>query len=277
MLLCGKALANDGLLLALRGEPAPGALLIGRTLPGAQVTLDGNMLKVTGDGWFVFGFGRDEEGRRDLVLEHNGKAERHVLDLASRFWNIQHVKGVPKETVSPPEEVLARIREEGARVWHTRARLSERRDFLMPFIWPLSGPVTGVYGSQRFYNGEPRNPHYGVDIAAPEGTPVYAPADGEVTLVHPDMFYSGGTLLLDHGYGVSSTFIHLHRVLVQEGDVVRQGDVIAEVGSTGRSTGPHLDWRMNWFHERLDPQWFMQAVGVERVETGEKIADVREP
>ena len=150
-----------------------------------------------------------------------------------------------------------------------RTRDSDRRDFLDDFVWPASGPITGIYGSQRFYNGEPRNPHYGVDIAAPTGSPVVAPADGVVTLVHPDMFFSGGTLLIDHGFGVSSTFIHLHRVLVKEGQEVKQGEKIAEIGASGRATGPHLDWRLNWYDERLDPQWFMSAPGVSEVRAGE--------
>ena len=129
--------------------------------------------------------------------------------------------------------------------------------FAEVFQWPLIGPISGVYGSQRFYNGVAGSPHFGVDIARPTGSQVSAPASGVVTLVHPDMFYSGGTLIIDHGHGISSTFIHLSEILVKEGDAIHQGQVIAKVGQTGRATGPHLDWRMNWFEERLDPQLLM--------------------
>jgi murein DD-endopeptidase MepM/ murein hydrolase activator NlpD len=123
----------------------------------------------------------------------------------------------------------------------------------MPFIWPVTGRISGVYGSQRILNGKPKRPHYGVDIAAPTGTPVKAPADGVVSLVHNDMFYSGGTLIVDHGHGLSTTYMHLHKILVKKGQRVKQGDVIAQVGATGRVTGPHLHWGMNWFDTRLDP------------------------
>ena len=136
----------------------------------------------------------------------------------------------------------------------------ERTDFIGGFIQPLEGVITGVYGSQRVYNGIPKRPHYGLDIAAPEGTAVRAPAFGVVTLVHPDMYYSGGTLIVDHGHGLSSTFIHLSKILVQEGQRVTPGELIAEVGATGRATGPHLDWRMNWFDVRVDPQQVLQAL-----------------
>lgn len=269
-LLCLLPLvAQASLLLSLRGEPAPGALLVGQVKPGVEVRLEQKTLRVTEDGWFVFGFGRDDEGERTLTLQRGDTRETHTLQLQPRQWNIQRVEGVPKETVSPPPETLARIREEAALVRAARKRDSDRRDFLADFVWPASGPITGIYGSQRFYNGEPRNPHYGVDIAAPTGSPVVAPADGVVTLVHPDMFFSGGTLLVDHGYGVSSTFIHLHRVLVKEGQEVKQGEKIAEIGASGRATGPHLDWRLNWYDERLDPQWFMSAPALTEVRAGE--------
>lgn len=266
-LLCVLPGHAGDLLLELRGQPAPGSLLIGRAAPGAEVFLEDRPVTVSAAGWFALGFGRDAEGTRTLALRKDGRRETHRLTLAPRSWHIQRIEGVPRETVTPPEGVLARIREEAVLVRQARSVFSEREDFRESFIWPTSGPITGVYGSQRFYNGEPRNPHYGIDIAAPEGAAVYAPAGGTVRLAHPDMFYSGGTLILDHGHGVFSTFLHLSRIVVEEGQEVRQGQMIAEVGSTGRSTGPHLDWRLNWFGERLDPQWFMGAMDAARVDT----------
>lgn len=251
------------LLESLSGDVAPGSLVIGKTRPGATVLLDGRELRLTADGHFVFGFGRDAEGLVGLTLRHKELEESHVFELAEREWNIQRIEGVPQETVDPPSgELLKRIREEAAQVRKARRTDSDRTAFLRGFRWPLQGPVTGVYGSQRFYNGEPRRPHYGVDIARPAGTPVKAPAGGQVTLVHPNMFYSGGTLIIDHGYGVSSTFIHLKEVLVEEGQEVEQGDVIATVGASGRSTGAHLDWRINWYQRRIDPQTLVGEMDV---------------
>lgn len=247
--------------LALRGEPAPGSLMIGKTDPSARVLLGEQPLKVDSDGWFVFGFGRDDSGKHTLVVESGSERLERVLQLTPRDWSVQYIEGVPQETVTPPPERLARIRAEAALVREARATDSSLSFFRDTFSWPLAAPITGVYGSQRVYNGTPKRPHFGVDLAAPVGTPVYAPAGGKVTLAHPDMFYSGGTLLLDHGLGVSSTFIHLHRIHVKEGDMVAQGQLIGEVGKSGRATGAHLDWRINWFAERLDPQWFLGGTG----------------
>ncbi len=162
--------------------------------------------------------------------------------------------------MQPSAEDLKRIRRDARQVRQARARHIERTDFAGEFQWPLVGPVTGVYGSQRVYNGEPGRPHYGVDVAAPKGTPVTTPAPGVVTLAHPDMFYSGGTLIIDHGYGVSSTFLHLSKLLVEEGDEVAPGDIVAEVGAGGRATGAHLDWRMNWRKARIDPQLLVEPM-----------------
>lgn len=267
LLLLSTALpaAEAPLLTQLRGEAAPGALMIGKVLPGTRVTLDGEDVHVASSGDFVFGFSRDAEGDSVLDMRRQDAVQTLTLSLKPRAWNIQRVEGVPQETVTPPPERLARIRAEAALVRQARSGISSRLDVLEPFVWPATGPITGVYGSQRFYNGEPRNPHYGVDIAGPTGAPVFAPAGGVVRLVHDDMFYSGGTLVIDHGFGVTSTFIHLHKIHVVEGAVVKQGEPIAEIGSSGRATGPHLDWRLNWHNVRLDPQWFMGGEGLEAV------------
>ena len=133
---------------------------------------------------------------------------------------------------------------------------------LTGFTWPATGRISGVYGSQRVLNGKPRNPHFGLDIAAPDGTEVFAPADGLVTLTHPDMLLSGGTIILDHGQGLSSTFLHLSKILVEAGSFVKQGELIALIGSTGRASGPHLDWRMNWLDRRVNPQPLLSEVNV---------------
>ncbi|MDX1693921.1 MAG: M23 family metallopeptidase [Ketobacteraceae bacterium] len=242
----------------LSGKFVQGGMLLGKTVPGAAVSVDGKPLRITPEGDFVFGFGRDAPATATLEVKEPGrKPIKETLRVAQRKYNIQKVEGVPQRTVTPSKESLARIRKETAQVKQARATDSDLTYFLQRFQWPLIGPLTGFYGSQRYYNGEPRRPHYGLDIAAPEGTLVYAPADGVVTLAHPDMFYSGGTLIMDHGYGISSTFIHLSEVLVKKGDKVSQGDPVARVGAGGRATGPHLDWRINWYDVRLDPQLIM--------------------
>lgn len=240
--------------LEIRGEWRQGQLLIGQVAPGTEVEFQERKVRVDPDGTFVIGLGRDAPEMVQLLLTQDGVQTRHKFAVQQREYNIQRIEGVPQRTVTPPPEQLERIQQDNALTRAARRQDLSRRDFLQDFQWPLTGRITGVYGSQRFYNGEPRQPHFGVDVAAPVGAVVRAPVDGVVTMVHEDMFYSGGTLIVDHGHGVSSTFLHLSKILVEKGTQVKQGDPIAEVGATGRATGPHLDWRINWFNERLDPQ-----------------------
>lgn len=247
--------------LELQGQPVQGGLMQGRTDPGTEVTFDGRPVRISKDGVFLIGFGRDAPAQTKLVVTFtDGSREWRELKVGQRKYKIQRIDGLPPRKISPSEEDLARIHRESASIKEARTKDDARTDFLKGFIWPAKGRISGIYGSQRILNGEPRRPHYGLDIAAPVETPVVAPASGIVTLTHPDMFYSGGTLILDHGHGLSSTFIHLHRILVKEGQYVRQGDVIAEIGATGRVTGPHLDWRINLFKRRLDPQLILKAM-----------------
>jgi len=245
--------------LVLYGPLSQGALVIGEVIDkgsaDASVFLNGERIRVSSEGNFVIGFGRDAAIEQHLELNVAGKTvETRLLNLSQRQYETQRVEGVPQETVTPKPEKLARIRAEAALVSAARRKMLALNFFQQPFVAPMERPVTGVYGSQRVYNGTPKRPHYGVDYAAPIGAVVHAPASGIVTLRHDDMYYSGGTLIIDHGYGVSSTFIHLSEILVNEGDSIRQGDAIAKVGQGGRATGPHLDWRMNWFKVRIDPQ-----------------------
>ncbi len=247
--------------LELQGQPVQGGLMQGRTDPGTEVTFDGRPVRISKDGVFLIGFGRDAPAQAKLVVTFtDGSREWRELKVGQRKYKIQRIDGLPPRKISPSEEDLARIHRESASIKEARTKDDARTDFLKGFIWPAKGRISGIYGSQRILNGETRRPHYGLDIAAPVETPVVAPASGIVTLTHPDMFYSGGTLILDHGHGLSSTFIHLHRILVKEGQYVRQGDVIAEIGATGRVTGPHLDWRINLFKRRLDPQLILKAM-----------------
>ena len=240
--------------LQLEGEPVQGGLLLGTVDPGSTVRLDGQDIRVSPEGRFVLGFGRDAAGKAilEIVYPNATRAEK-TLEVASREYQVQRIDGLPESMVSPPEEVLARIRRENEMIWQARLNDRAETDFLTGFEWPVIGTVTGVYGSQRILNGKPRQPHFGIDIAAAEGTPVRAPADGIVTLAEDDFYFTGGTLILDHGHGLTSAFLHLSELLVDEGAKVARGQTIGRVGSTGRSTGSHLDWRINWFRERIDP------------------------
>lgn len=240
--------------LALKGALVQGGLVFGQAEPGSTATLDGRPLRLTEDGRFVFGFGRDAPETATLaVTAPDGSMETRSLTIDRRDYEIQRIDGIAQSYVTPPDEVLARIRADAEAAAAARAADRPETDFDSGFIWPAEGRISGVYGSQRILNGEPRQPHYGVDIAALVGTPVKAPADGVVTLAHPDMYFSGATLIIDHGHGLSSTFLHLDSIEVEVGQRVRQGEVVARLGASGRVTGPHLDWRMNWREERIDP------------------------
>lgn len=237
-----------------QGEWRQGAVIRGKVEPGSELYHGERQLRLSEQGEFVLGLDRDAPERIALkVIGPEGKVQEHRFEVARRDYQIQRIEGVPQSTVTPNAEQIARARKEAALARQAREKDLPRTDFTAEFQWPLVGTITGVYGSQRFYNGEPRRPHYGVDIASPQGTEVVAPAPGVVTLVHDDMFFSGGTLIIDHGHGLSSTFIHLSKILVEEGEEVSQGQPIARVGASGRATGPHLDWRMNWFDRRVDP------------------------
>ena len=239
----------------LSGETLQGGLLFIQAEPGSRAFLDDQEVMVSREGNFVIGFDRDERGQRTLrVVALQGEEEIITLDVKPREYAIERVDGLPQATVTPDPEAAERIADEAAMVSAARARRDQRTDYLDGFAWPASGRISGVYGSQRILNGEPGRPHYGMDIAAPTGSPVYAPADGVVTLAHPGMYFSGGTLILDHGQGLSSTFLHLSKIVVEPGTSVRKGQLIALVGATGRASGPHLDWRMNWLDRRVDPQ-----------------------
>jgi len=257
ILLLGSAAASSA-TLQIEGEVSQSSLLRGHVAAGERVFLGKRELQTTPDGEFICGFGRDADPQQVLTLiDADGKKHRYTVTLQQRKYNIQRINGISSRMMNPSKEDLARIHHEAELVAAARQTDSRRLNFREKFIWPVTGRISGIYGSQRILNGEPRRPHFGVDIAAPKGTPVKAPAGGVVTLAHPGMFFSGKTLIIDHGYGLSSSFLHLSKLLVKEGDVVVQGQPIAEVGATGRVTGPHLDWRVNWFEQRLDAAKFV--------------------
>ncbi|HEV2550538.1 MAG TPA: M23 family metallopeptidase [Stellaceae bacterium] len=238
----------------LEGAFTQGGLVRGKTDPGATVTLDGHAVRVAPDGGFVLGFGRDAPAEATLdVTFPDGGREHRTFAVATRQYEVQRIDGLPPQQVTPDAATQERIDRERALTAAARKVDSDLIFFEAPLRWPALGPISGVYGSQRILNGEPRAPHMGVDIAAPRGTPVMAAAAGTVTLAERDLFFTGGTVIIDHGYGLATTYQHMDRVDVTAGQHVDAGTPIGIVGATGRVTGPHLHWSLNWYDVRLDP------------------------
>ena len=240
--------------IVLNGKFTQGALLRGQAPAGAKVTLNGETVQTNKDGKFVVGFEREAPLQQMLVVKlDNGQKWQRDITLEKREYNIQRIDGLEQKMVSPPAEVTARIKKDNINVANARSGNTDLDALFTRFEWPAKGVISGVYGSQRILNGVPKWPHYGLDIANETGTPVYAPVDGVVTMAD-DLYYSGNTLILDHGMRVFSTFLHMDTITVEVGETVKQGEQIGTIGSTGRSTGPHLDWRINLGNTRLDPQ-----------------------
>ena len=236
--------------ITFEGKFIQGSFILGKTEPGSQVFIDKKKVKVTSNGFFVFGLGRDR--KNDVVITINRK--QIVKKIQKRKYNIQKIDGLEEKKVTPPEEVYERIKRENKWIVEARAINSDLTFFTKKFIVPVENAIiSGVYGSQRILNGKPKWPHYGLDFAADEGSKIKAMLDGIVTLAEPDLFYTGGTLIFDHGHGISTLYMHMQKILVKKGQKIKQGDVIGTVGSTGRATGAHLDVRLNWFETRLDP------------------------
>lgn len=240
--------------LILEGAVSQGGLVQGVTRPRARVTLDGRRIRVSREGVFVIGFGRDAPRHATLTVSYpDGGSETRRLDVTQRTYRVQRIDGLPRRKVTPPPEALARIRAEAAMIREVRARDTDETWFRDGFMWPARGPISGVYGSRRILNGAPRQPHSGVDVAAPTGTPVFAAAAGVVSLARTAMFFTGGTVMIDHGFGVSTIYAHMSAVEVKQGQPVAKGARIGRIGATGRVTGAHLHWGASWFDVRLDP------------------------
>ena len=254
-------------LLQLKGEFIQGGLVYGVVSSSSdKIFLDDLVVPTAINGVFILGFDRDAPAQMKLRMLNSKDFEQcsQLIQIEKRQYQVQEINGLPHQQVYPNAAALKRIRLESAAVREARAYWDRRVDFMAGFDWPVIGPISGVYGSQRVLNGEPRRPHYGVDIAVPVGTPVFAPAAGKVTLQHPDMYFSGGTIVLDHGLGLSSSFLHLHEVLVNQGQSVQKGEIIGSVGASGRATGPHLDWRMNWQGAYIDPQRLVEPMPISK-------------
>ena len=240
--------------VTFEGKFIQGSFILGKTEPGYEVFIDKKKVKVTYDGFFVFGLGRNQKYDVVITLNKDGNKQKIVKKVQKRKYNIQRIDGLEEKKVTPPEEVYERIKRENKWIGTARAIDSNLTFFTKKFIVPVENAIiSGVYGSQRILNGKPKWPHYGLDFAADRGTKIKAMLDGTVTLAEPDLFYTGGTLIFDHGHGISTLYMHMKKILVKKGQGVNQGDIIGTVGSTGRATGAHLDVRLNWFKIRLDP------------------------
>jgi len=243
-------ITTSSFAVTFNGKFIQGSFILGKTEPGSIVFIDKKKIKVTPEGFFAFGLSRDR--KNDIVITINEK--KIVKKVIKREYKIQRIDGLEKKKVTPPEELYERIKKENKWISEARVIDSDLNFFTQEFIIPVKNAIiTGVYGSQRILNGKPKWPHYGLDFAADEGTKIKAMLDGVVTLAETDLFYTGGTLIFDHGHGISTLYMHMQKLLVKKGQKVKQGDVIGTIGSTGRATGAHLDVRLNWFDVRLDP------------------------
>ena len=239
--------------IEFKGNFIQGHFILGKTNPKTRIIIDKKEVKVSTDGFFVFGIDRDRKFDLIFTTILNNKKTKITKKVLKRKYNIQRIDGLAENKVTPPESVYKRIKKENNAIGEARAINSDLLFFKEKFIMPIEGIISGVYGSQRILNGKPRWPHYGIDIAAKKGTPIKSSSRGVVTMAENDLYYTGGTVIMDHGHGISTIYSHLETVLVLVGDQIDQGDIIGTVGSTGRSTGPHLDFRVNWFQTRLDP------------------------
>ena len=244
--------------LEFQGKFLQGHYILGKAKIGSKVFIDKKQVKVSKDGYFVFGIDRDRKFDLTITKIIEGEKEIITKQVLKRKYKIQRIDGLDEKKVTPPESVYQRIKEENNKIGKARAINSDLTFFTNQFIMPVKGIISGVYGSQRILNGKPKWPHYGIDIAAKKGTKIKSSGSGIVTMAEDDLYYTGGTIIMDHGHGISTIYSHLENIMVNVGDEIKQGDIIGTVGSTGRSTGPHLDFRINWFQTRLDPMSILQ-------------------
>ena len=235
--------------IEFKGKFLQGHYIVGITDPSAKIIIGKKEVKISKDGYFVFGIDRDRKFDISITKIINGKKELITKQVLKRKYNIQRIDGLEESKVTPPESVYKRIKDENNKIGEARAINSDLPFFKDQFIMPVQGIISGVYGSQRILNGKPKWPHYGIDIAAKQGTMIKSSGAGVVTMAEDDLYYTGGTIIMDHGHGISTIYSHLETVMVSVGDKINQGDIIGTVGSTG----PHLDFRVNWFQTRLDP------------------------
>ena len=245
---------NNSHAVEFLGNFKQGSFILGKTDPNSKVFIDDRKVRVSNDGYFAFGLDRDR--KNNVLIKIINKKETKLIEkkVFKRKYKIQRIDGLPPKQVTPPPEVYERIKKDNVLIGKARAIDSKLVFFKDKFIYPIDKYIiTGVYGSQRILNGKPRRPHYGIDFHAPEGTPVKSMMDGVVTLVANDMYFTGGTIIFDHGHGVSTLYMHMKDINVKKGQKVKKGEIVGTLGQSGRATGPHLDIRLNWFEVKLDP------------------------
>jgi len=246
--------AHADVPLTLTGHAVEGGLMFGKTHPDARVTLEESAVEISKEGHFLLGFGRDSAGAKRLTVTLGNQTARHEINVADRDFKIERINGLPGKKVTPDPKAIARITKEKALITEAKRKSDLSPQYLDGFVWPVTGRLSGVYGSQRILNGKPRRPHYGTDVAAPTGSPVRAISGGRVAFVHAGMFFNGKTVLIDHGLGLRSVYIHLSETKVAEGSRVMKGDIIGAVGATGRATGPHLHFGVTHNTTPVDPE-----------------------
>ena len=237
-----------------RGDFKQGSFILGKTSPDTKIFIDDRNIRVSKDGYFAFGLDRDRKNDVIIKIKKNGVSSKIIKKVFKREYKIQRIDGLPPKQVTPPPEVYERIKKDNILIGKARSIDTAFDFFKRKFIYPIDKYIiTGVYGSQRILNGKPRRPHYGIDFHAPEGTPVKAMMDGEVTLAENDMYFTGGTIIFDHGHGISTLYMHMKDINVKVGQKIKKGQIVGTLGQSGRATGPHLDIRLNWFNVKLDP------------------------
>ena len=246
--------STNAYCIEFKGEFKQGSFILGKTSPENKISIDDRNIRVSKDGYFAFGLDRDRKNDVIIKIKKNGDSEKITKKVFKREYKIQRIDGLPPKQVTPPPEVYERIKKDNILIGKARSIDTAFDFFKKKFIYPIDKYIiTGVYGSQRILNGKPRRPHYGIDFHAPEGTPVKAMMDGEVTLAENDMYFTGGTIIFDHGHGISTLYMHMKDINVKIGQKIKQGQIVGTLGQSGRATGPHLDIRLNWFDVKLDP------------------------